>query len=118
VIISFFANLHGFLTDVHSNCRAYAPRHLMSAIHLAPQDSVRVFKDVKAKRAIGMHWGFAFFSNLFVFTTLTASHLYSTWVLTTEPVMEPPFRLREECEKANIGDKEFTVCDIGETVAV
>jgi hypothetical protein len=32
--------------------------------------------------------------------------------------MEPPVRLREECEKAHIGDKEFIVCDIGETVVV
>jgi L-ascorbate metabolism protein UlaG (beta-lactamase superfamily) len=40
-------------------CRAYMPRQFMSPIHCAPQDSVRVFKDVNAKRAVGMHWGYA-----------------------------------------------------------
>lgn len=30
----------------------------MSRIHAAPQDSVRIFQDVKAKRALAMHWGF------------------------------------------------------------
>ena len=30
----------------------------MSPIHCAPQDSVRVFQDIKAKRAVGMHYGY------------------------------------------------------------
>ncbi|KAH6917907.1 hypothetical protein BKA70DRAFT_1245677 [Coprinopsis sp. MPI-PUGE-AT-0042] len=29
----------------------------MSPIHYAPQDSVLLLKDIKAKKAIGMHWG-------------------------------------------------------------
>jgi N-acyl-phosphatidylethanolamine-hydrolysing phospholipase D len=37
--------------------RAYLPREYMSRIHCAPQDSVRLFKDIKAKKAVGMHWG-------------------------------------------------------------
>lgn len=40
-----------------SNDSAYEPREFMSPIHCAPQDSVRLFQDVRAKRAIGMHWG-------------------------------------------------------------
>ena len=36
---------------------AYLPRSMMSPVHCAPQDSVLVYKDVKAKRALGMHWG-------------------------------------------------------------
>lgn len=36
---------------------AYLPRSFMSPIHCAPQDSVRLFKDVRAKKAVGMHWG-------------------------------------------------------------
>lgn len=68
----------------------------MSPIHCAPQDSVRLFKDIKAKRALGMHWG--------------------TWILTNEPVLSPPARLAEECAKAGIEEGRFGVCDIGETV--
>ncbi|KAF9466653.1 N-acyl-phosphatidylethanolamine-hydrolyzing phospholipase D [Collybia nuda] len=75
---------------------AYMPRQFMSSIHCAPQDSVRIFKDVGARKALGMHWG--------------------TWVLTTEDVNEPPRRLAEECEKAGIETGAFGVCEIGETV--
>ncbi|GLB43039.1 putative beta-lactamase superfamily domain containing protein [Lyophyllum shimeji] len=74
---------------------AYMPRQLMSSIHCAPQDSTRPFKDIRAKRALGMHWG--------------------TWVLTTEDVLDPPKRLAEECKKVGIEDGAFRVCEIGET---
>ncbi|KDR71859.1 hypothetical protein GALMADRAFT_253640 [Galerina marginata CBS 339.88] len=75
---------------------AYLPRQFMSPIHCAPQDSVLLFKDIKAKKAVGMHWG--------------------TWILTGEDVVEPPKRLAEECKKAGIEEGAFTVCDIGQTL--
>ncbi|KAG6878022.1 hypothetical protein C0993_000803 [Termitomyces sp. T159_Od127] len=50
-------------------------------------DSVRLFKDIRAKKALGMHWG--------------------TWVLTTEDVSEPPKRLAEECKKVFRNVKDF-----------
>ncbi|TEB23165.1 Metallo-hydrolase/oxidoreductase [Coprinellus micaceus] len=75
---------------------AYLPRQFMSPIHCAPQDSVRLFQDIKAKKALGMHWG--------------------TWVLTTEDVFEPPEKLAEEAQKVGIPEGDFTVCDIGETL--
>ncbi|KAG8892202.1 hypothetical protein FRB99_002883, partial [Tulasnella sp. 403] len=34
---------------------AFEPRAAMSPVHCAPQDSVHVFKDINAKRAVGMH---------------------------------------------------------------
>ncbi|KIY68150.1 Metallo-hydrolase/oxidoreductase [Cylindrobasidium torrendii FP15055 ss-10] len=74
---------------------AYQPRWFMSPMHCAPQDSVRVFQDVRVKKALGMHWG--------------------TWVLTVEEVLEPPKKLKEECAKLGIAEDRFTVCDIGET---
>ncbi|KAG9013431.1 hypothetical protein FRB90_006052 [Tulasnella sp. 427] len=36
---------------------AYGRRGFTSGVHCAPQDSVRVFKDIQARKAIGMHWG-------------------------------------------------------------
>lgn len=68
----------------------------MSPIHCAPQDSVRLFKDIRAKKALGMHWG--------------------TWILTTEDVTEPPSRLASECKKIGIEEGAFSVCEIGETL--
>ncbi|KAG9041329.1 hypothetical protein FS837_012407 [Tulasnella sp. UAMH 9824] len=67
----------------------------MSCVHCAPQDSVRIFQDIRAKRAIGMH---------------------CTWSLTAEPVMEPPQKLREECDKLKIPKDAFDICALGETV--
>ncbi|KAH9475547.1 Metal-dependent hydrolase lscR [Psilocybe cubensis] len=75
---------------------AYLPRDYMSRIHCAPQDSVMIFKDVKAKKALGMHWG--------------------TWTLTSENALDPPKGLAKECVKAGIEDGAFTVCDIGQTL--
>ncbi|KAG8853241.1 hypothetical protein FRB96_008325 [Tulasnella sp. 330] len=77
---------------------AYSPRDSMSPTHCAPKDSVRLFQDVKARRAIGMHWG--------------------TWVLTLEPVMDPPKVLEVECKKAGIPEGAFNICGLGETVFV
>ncbi|KAF8331153.1 hypothetical protein F5887DRAFT_1081400 [Amanita rubescens] len=74
---------------------AYRPRQVMSPIHCAPQDSVRLFKDIRARKALGMHWG--------------------TWILTTEPVDEPPRLSRAECTKLGIPHRDFDICHIGET---
>lgn len=78
---------------------AYLPRWFMSPIHCAPQDSVQVFQQIRARRAVGMHWG--------------------AWILTTEDVLEPPQRLKEECAKLGIEPGAFDACSaIGETVVV
>ncbi|KAJ7828021.1 Metallo-hydrolase/oxidoreductase [Mycena olivaceomarginata] len=77
---------------------AYAPRKFMSPIHCAPRDSVAIFKDIGARRAVGMHWG--------------------AWVLTTEDILEPPKLLAAECAKVGIKEGAFEVCAIGETVSV
>jgi hypothetical protein len=29
----------------------------MSSVHASPSDAVEIFKDIQAKRAVGMHWG-------------------------------------------------------------
>ncbi|KAJ7159066.1 N-acyl-phosphatidylethanolamine-hydrolyzing phospholipase D [Mycena crocata] len=76
---------------------AYAPRRFMSPIHCAPRDSVAIFRDIKARRALGMHWG--------------------AWILTTEDILEPPALLAEECAKAGVKEGAFGVCGIGETVS-
>ncbi|KAI9443122.1 N-acyl-phosphatidylethanolamine-hydrolyzing phospholipase D [Lactarius indigo] len=74
---------------------AYEPRAIMSNEHASPADAVRIFKDLKAKKALAMHWG--------------------TWVLTTEAVLEPPILLKKECDKAGIGPDGFLVPALGET---
>ncbi|KAK0977376.1 hypothetical protein LTS16_018774 [Friedmanniomyces endolithicus] len=75
---------------------AYDPRHIMSAMHANPYDSVNIFVDTKCKKALGIHWG--------------------TWVLTSEEVMEPPRVLKEALNWKGIEEKGvFETCDIGES---
>ncbi|KAG7531437.1 hypothetical protein FFLO_04358 [Filobasidium floriforme] len=74
---------------------AYDPRAFMSPVHCAPIDSVRVFQDIKARKAIGAHWG--------------------AWRLTSEPVDEPPKRLAGALKLLNIPADAFGVMAIGET---
>jgi N-acyl-phosphatidylethanolamine-hydrolysing phospholipase D len=41
---------------------------------------------------------------------------FRTWVLTAEPVLEPPELLREECVRSGVEADEFLVPALGETV--
>ncbi|BGP12912.1 Protein-lysine N-methyltransferase efm4 [Rhodosporidiobolus nylandii] len=77
---------------------AYSPRWFMSRIHCSPEDSVEVHRHIKSRKSIGMHW--------------------DTWMLTDEPMDEPPKRLRTACEKYGIDAQEFGICDLGETVRI
>ncbi|KAF8241600.1 Metallo-hydrolase/oxidoreductase [Wilcoxina mikolae CBS 423.85] len=74
---------------------AYCPRwQLSSPMHADPRDAVNIFIDTRCKKALGMHWG--------------------TWVLTDEPVMEPPQRLKEALRERGIAEEGvFDAIDIG-----
>lgn len=75
---------------------AYQPRYLMSSVHSNPQDAVEIFRDTRCKRALGIHW--------------------CTWPLTTEPIMEPPLKLKEALKRRGLQETGlFDVCDIGDS---
>lgn len=75
---------------------AYRPRYLMSAIHADPRDAVEIFRDTRCRRALAIHWG--------------------TWALTSEPIMEPPQKLREALRRRGLAEAGvFDVCDIGDS---
>lgn len=77
---------------------AYDPRPFMSGIHSSPEDSVNIFRDVRARRALAMHWG--------------------TFTLTNEPFLAPMRRLAEACKTKGLAPGAFSVCGLGETVIV
>lgn len=77
---------------------AYAPRSVMEAVHITPEEAVDVHHDVRSKLSLACHWG--------------------TYQLTDEPVMEPARRLQACKEKRGIPDQAFRVLPIGGAVTV
>ncbi|KAJ2877537.1 Protein-lysine N-methyltransferase efm4 [Coemansia asiatica] len=75
---------------------AYGPEIMFSTMHVNPEQAVRIHEDVRSKKSIGIHWG--------------------TFVLTGEPVDEPPRRLCMEMDARGHPADEFTVLSIGETI--
>ena len=75
---------------------AYAPRWFMKTMHIDPAEAVQVRADLRARRAIGMHWG-------------TFEHL------TDEPLDEPPAVLATQRAAAGLHADEFDVMKVGET---
>ena len=78
---------------------AYAPRWFMKTQHIDVPEAVQVRADLRAARAIGMHWG-----------TFEG--------LTDEPMDEPPAELARQRAKAGLAPSEFDVMVVGETRAV
>ncbi|KAI1455080.1 Metallo-hydrolase/oxidoreductase [Annulohypoxylon moriforme] len=75
---------------------AYHPRQLFSGVHANPFDAVEIFTDTRCKKAMGIHWG--------------------TWVMTPEPVLQPPQLLREALKRKGVPETGvFDICDIGES---
>lgn len=74
---------------------AYAPRWFMAPQHVDPEESVQIFQDLRPRRAVAMHWG--------------------TFVLTDEPLDEPPRRLAAALARAGVEPSRFGVMGFGET---
>jgi len=65
-----------------------------SAYHTNPEEALSVAQDLKSKKVIGMHWG--------------------TFVLSLEPIMEPPVRFKDSAEKYGFKKEDAIVFKIGE----
>ena len=65
-----------------------------SAYHTNPEEALGLAKDLKSKKVIGMHWG--------------------TFVLSLEPILEPPLRFKKNAEKFGFKKNEAIIFKIGE----
>jgi L-ascorbate metabolism protein UlaG (beta-lactamase superfamily) len=74
---------------------AYAPRWFMEAKHLDAADAIQVRADLRARHAIGIHWG--------------------TYTMADDPPDEAPKLLARERERAGLAPDDFDVMAIGET---
>jgi L-ascorbate metabolism protein UlaG (beta-lactamase superfamily) len=75
---------------------AYAPRWFMKVMHVDIPEAVQVRADLRAERAIGMHWG--------TFESLA-----------DEPLDEPPVLLAQQRKERGLSALQFDVLKIGET---
>ena len=65
-----------------------------SVYHTNPEEALEVAKNLKSKKVIGMHWG--------------------TFVLSLEPIMEPPVRFKASAEKYGFRKEDAVIFKIGE----
>ena len=74
---------------------AYEPRWFMRPQHVNPEEAVQIHQDLNARHSVGIHWG--------------------TFVLTDEPLDEPPRRLGEALVAARVPNERFFLMQHGET---
>ncbi len=67
------------------NLSAYEPRWFMASSHMNPEETVRAFEELNAKRLMIVHWG--------------------TFRLGDEPVHFPPIQLERELERKGLADR-------------
>jgi len=77
---------------------AYRPRWLMQSIHVDPHEAVQIHLDVGSRQSVACHWG--------------------TFVLTDEPLNEPPKLLERALAERSIPPEKFRVLKFGETIKV
>jgi N-acyl-phosphatidylethanolamine-hydrolysing phospholipase D len=78
---------------------AYAPRWFMRPFHMTPEEAVDAWQALGAKGSfIPMHWG--------------------TFILSDEPVLEPPARLRAEWHRRGLSASDLHVPAHGGTVVI
>ncbi len=69
-----------------------------SAYHTNPEEALSVGRDLRSKRLIGMHWG--------------------TFVLSLEPIMEPPKRFKDNAEKYGFNKNDAIIFKIGQITPI
>jgi N-acyl-phosphatidylethanolamine-hydrolysing phospholipase D len=74
---------------------AYAPRDMMQASHMNPEEAVQAAMDLGAKNMVGMHFG--------------------TFDLSDEPLDEPPQRFRRAAAQQGLNEESVWVMKVGET---
>ncbi len=65
-----------------------------SIYHTNPEEALSIGRDLKSKKVLGMHWG--------------------TFVLSLEPIMEPPIRFKDNAEKYGFKKKDAIIFKIGQ----
>jgi len=82
------------ITMINIGAYDFRPMFDKSIYHTTPEEALNVARDLKSKKVLGMHWG--------------------TFVLSLEPIMEPPIRFKENAEKFGFKKEDAITFKIGE----
>jgi len=82
------------LTMINIGAYDFRPMFDRSIYHTTPEEALNVARDLKSKKVLGTHWG--------------------TFVLSLEPIMQPPKRFKENAEKFEYREEEVIIFKIGE----
>ena len=82
------------ITLINIGAYDFKPMFDKSIYHTTPEEALNVAQDLKSKKVIGMHWG--------------------TFVLSLEPIMEPPVRFKANAEKYGFKKEEAMIFKIGQ----
>ena len=86
------------ITMINIGAYNFRPMFDKSIYHTTPEEALNVAQDLKSKKVLGMHWG--------------------TFVLSLEPIMEPPIRFKENAEKFGFKKEDAITFKIGEINSV
>jgi len=82
------------ITIINIGAYNFKPMFDKSIYHTTPEEALNVAQDLKSKKVIGMHWG--------------------TFVLSLEPIMEPPVRFKDNAEKFGFKKEDAIIFKVGE----
>ena len=82
------------LTMINIGAYDFRPMFEKSIYHTTPEEALNVAKDLNSKKVLGTHWG--------------------TFVLSLEPIMEPPIRFKNSANKFGFKKDDAIIFKIGE----
>jgi len=86
------------LSMINIGAYDFRPMFEKSIYHTTPEEALSISKDLKSKKILGTHWG--------------------TFVLSFEPVMEPPKRLKENAKNYGFNEDDVINFRIGEVASL
>jgi len=82
------------LTMINIGAYDFRPMFDKSIYHTTPEEALNIAQDLKSKKVLGTHWG--------------------TFVLSLEPIMEPPVRFKDNAEKYGFNKNDAIIFKIGQ----
>ena len=82
------------LSMINIGAYDFRPMFDKSIYHTTPEEALNIAQDLKSKKVLGTHWG--------------------TFVLSLEPIMEPPVRFKDNAEKFGFKKEDAITFNIGE----